>query len=66
MALNIHLDAHLKREFGSSKYTVSGSVATLPTTTALSHDSLVRLLEVAVATSHKVAFGSSGITITPR
>ena len=66
MALRSDLDDHLRREFGAPKFTVSGSTATIPTTTTLRHEQLVRLMEVAQATSHKVAFGSTGITVAPK
>lgn len=68
MALTVspHLDDHLARTITKGKYSVSGQTVTIPTTTTLNQQQLAQLLEVTAASGHKISFGASGLTISPR
>lgn len=65
LTVNGHVDDFLKREFGVPKYTTSGSSATIPTTTSVSHEQLLRLLDVARATGHRVSVSAGAFTVKP-
>lgn len=64
MALNTHVDQHMKSEFGSAAFTVSGAQATMPSAN-VNHDQLQRLMDVARVTGHRVSLASGVLTIKP-